>query len=229
MASQICRYDDNTDLFSGVQSQPLMATYAPNELEDLSGVFTNTIKTIDRYVSLKSDSGSSSINLGSVVGASLKIYANYIYVDPSIQEITLSGAALISGNMDIYISSQESGYTTKEYLGLFQSHSAETYTGTLVYFANDVKINYKQYWLFFPVTSTKTVSQGFYYISATPDGTSLSKLADRPDDYRVDPEELKNYSIYINPDGSLSNAYVDTGLLDSNSVGAGGFSGGSME
>lgn len=229
MASQICRYDDNTDLFSGVQSQPLMATYAPSELEDLSGVFTNTIKTIDRYVSLKSDSGSSSINLGSVVGASLKIYANYIYVDPSIKEITLSGAALISGNMDIYISSQESGYTTKEYLGLFQSHSAETYTGTLVYFANSVKINYKQYWLFIPVTRTKTVSPGFYYISATPDGTSLSKLADSPDDYRVDPGELKNYSIYINPDGSLSNAYVDTGLLDSNSVGAGGFSGGSME
>ena len=73
MASQICRYDDNTDLFSGVQSQPLMATYAPSELEDLDVVFTNTIKTIDRYVSLKSDSGIHSINLGSFLGASLYV------------------------------------------------------------------------------------------------------------------------------------------------------------
>ena len=206
-----------------------MATYNPSELENLSGLFTNTIKTVDRYVSLKSDSGDDSIDLGSLVGASLKIYANYIYVDPSVREISLTGAALISGDMDIYISSQESGYTTKEYLGLFQTHSADTYSGTLLYFANQVDIKYKQYWLIFPVTKTKTIAPGFYYIAADPNGTGLSKLADNPNTYLVAAEDLKDYSIYINPDGSLSNAYVDTGIEDNSSVGVGGFSGGNME
>ena len=74
----------------------------------------------------------------------------------------------------------------------------------------------------------KQVAPGFYWINATDKGTSLSVLADNPADYRIDPAELKDFSVYINPDGSLSNAYVDTGLLDDSSVGAGGFSGGNM-
>ena len=73
------------------------------------------------------------------------------------------------------------------------------------------------------------IAPGFYYILASDDGTSLSKLAENPDDYKVKPEDLKNYSVYINADGSLSNAYVDTGLFDNNSVGLGGFSGGSVK
>lgn len=229
VTSQICRYDDGTDLFSGAQNQPLMATYTPTEIENLSTAFSSkTIKTVDRYVSLKSDSGNSRIDLGSLTGATLKIYANYIYFDPSVTGINLSGAALVS-NSDVLISSQESGYTTKEYLGLFQTHSADTYTGTLLYFANRVDIKYTQYWLIIPVTRTKSVAPGFYYIPATADGTSLSKLADNPDEYRIEPDSLKDYSIYINPDGTLSNAYVDTGIEDNSSVGVGGFSGGNME
>jgi hypothetical protein len=54
-------------------------------------------------------------------------------------------------------------------------------------------------------------------------------LADNPNNYRIDPDELKEYSIYINDDGTLSNAYVDTGLEDNNSPAVGGFSGGSIE
>lgn len=229
IASQICRYDHGTDLLGGATNMALMAEYTTSEIENLfkSGIFGDswlggllgsTVKTVDRYVSLKADNDDGAINVSSrFTGNQLDIYANYVYIDSSVKEINLTSR---SGSNDIRISSQESGYTTFEYLGIFKGHSAETYTGTILYFSGTVTINCG--------SGPKQVAPGFYWINATDKGTSLSVLADNPADYRIDPAELKDFSVYINPDGSLSNAYVDTGLLDDSSVGAGGFSGGNM-
>lgn len=224
MPTQICRYDHGTNLLGNATNMSLMAEYTTSEIENLfengfiSSILGSTVKTVDRYVSLKADNASDTIDIDSwLSGSQLDIYANYVYVDSSVKKINMS--SWFGGN-DIRVSSQESGYTTQEYLGIFKGHSAETYTGTILYFSGSVQINLGR--------STKTVAPGFYWIQATDNGTSLAELADNPADHAIDPEELKAYSIYINPDGSLSNAYVDTGLLDNNSVGAGGFSGGSM-
>lgn len=224
MPTQICRYDHGTNLLGNATNMSLMAEYTTSEIENLfengfiSSILGSTVKTVDRYVSLKADNASGTIDIDSwLSGSQLDIYANYVYVDSSVKKINMS--SWFGGN-DIRVSSQESGYTTQEYLGIFKGHSAETYTGTILYFSGYVQINLGR--------STKTVAPGFYWIQATDNGTSLAELADNPADHAIDPEELKDYSIYINPDGSLSNAYVDTGLLDNNSVGAGGFSGGSM-
>lgn len=224
MPTQICRYDNGTNLLGNATNMSLMAEYTTSEIENLfengfiSSILGSTVKTVDRYVSLKADNASGTIDIDSwLSGSQLDIYANYVYVDSSVKKINMS--SWFGGN-DIRVSSQESGYTTQEYLGIFKGHSAETYTGTILYFSGSVQINLGR--------STKTVAPGFYWIQATDNGTSLAELADNPADHAIDPEELKDYSIYINPDGSLSNAYVDTGLLDNNSVGAGGFSGGSM-
>jgi len=224
MPSQICRYDSGTNLLGGAKNMSLMAEYTTTEIENLfkgglSGL-SSTVKTVDRYVSLKADNEDGSIDIGALAGVELDIYANYIYIDSSVKSIKMTSL----GSSDIKISSQESGYTTQEYLGIFKGHSAETYTGTILYFSGTVKITYGGLFS----SRTKTVSPGFYWIEATPNPTSLSVLADNPMGYAIDPEVLKEYSVYINPDGTLSNAYVDTGLLDNNTVGAGGFSGGSM-
>ncbi len=226
MSSQICRYDSGTNLLGGSKNQSLMAEYSTTEIErlfsgGLSGL-ASTVKTVDRYVSLKADEGNNTIDIGALAGIELDIYANYIYVDPSVTAIKMS--SLFSS--DVKISSQESGYTTHEYLGIFKGHSAETYTGTLLYFANTVNITYGN---LFGGSKTVSIAPGFYWMAATDSGTSLSVLAENPSAYEVNPEILKDYSVYINPDGSLSNAYVDTGLLDNNNATAGGFSGGSME
>ena len=222
---QICRYENGTNLLGQAENMSLTAEYTTREIEDLfnngfvSSIFGSTVKTVDRYVSLKADNDDGVVNIDSwITGSHLDIYANYVYIDSSVKEFNMSSWL---GGSDIRISSQESGYTTQEYLGIFKGHSAESYTGTILYFADSVRINLGG--------STKTVSPGFYWLDATDNGTSLTVLADNPNNYRIDPDELKEYSIYINDDGTLSNAYVDTGLEDNNSPAVGGFSGGSIE
>lgn len=230
MQPQICRYDHGTNLLGNATSMSLMAEYSTSEIERLfrTGIFADswlgglagsTVKTVDRYISLKADNEDGALTVSSVfTGNELDIYANYVYVDSSVKEINLKSGL---GSNDIRVSSQESGYTTFEYLGIFKGHSAETYTGTILYFSGSVKINLGG--------TPKTVAPGFYWIQATDNGTSLTKLAENPAAYAIDPEELRDYSVYINPDGTLSNSYVDTGLLDNTNAGIGGFSGGNME
>lgn len=109
----------------------------------------------------------------------------------------------------------------------------------MIYFEDDVRIRF----LSFEGYVNKTIYKGFYYVFAKEDGTSIKELADlytgeHPEDtvnynkemkpYAVDKQDLANYSIYVNEDGTLSDAYVDTGLEDNNSTGVGGFSGGKV-
>lgn len=217
---QICRYEDGVDIFPEAENmQPLMVTYTTS---DVNGWFDNpfgkTVKMVDRYVSLERDGTNNDIKISALVTNKLNIYANYIYFDiGKIQVDTLGSSS------DVIIHSQESGYSDKEYLGLFTEHTGESHGGTLLYFAGQTTLKFGYF------SEGKTIAPGFYHIPATAGGTSLSKLADNPDSFKVLPEELKDYSIYINADGSLSNAYVDTGLFDNNSVGFGGFSGGSVK
>lgn len=233
VSPQICRFKNGGDLFSGASdlNQPLMATYEASEITNLfsngNGVYS-TLKTVDRYISIACEEGVTEIDISNWLGSNYYIYANYIYIAPSVEIINLK--SLTGG---IYVNSQESGYTNEEYLGLFKNHTAETYTGTLLYTPNGFTIRYTYtFWL--PIVGTvertvdKEISSGFYYISATDDGTNLRELAEDPNSYLIDPSVLSDYSIYIKPDGSLSNAYVDTGLFDNTSTGLGGFSGGNV-
>lgn len=166
-------------------------------------------------------------------------------------------AGVLGAENDFFINSQERGYKS-EYLGFFTQNSAETYNGTIIYIAPDNKdkplgvgnggitIIQKTTSLIFGSSETKTeIPSGFYYIPACEDGTSITELAlltndpnnayfygDNPNDdtdaYRINPADLPKYSIYIKSDGTLSDAYVDTGLIGNSDLGESGFSGGNV-
>jgi hypothetical protein len=64
----------------------------------------------------------------------------------------------------------------------------------------------------------------------------LADVADKPygsiEDidkvHRINPEKLGDYSIYIKKNGTMSNAYVDTGLIGNSDLGESSFSGGNV-
>jgi len=227
--AQVYRYDDNTDLFAGVHAEALMAVYTPKDIEALSkNLLGSTVKNVDRYVTFKDDdNGDGSIDFSAATGVIWKPYTNYLHFDESIDSINFWELALI-GKSDILINSQESGYTTQEYLGLFQTHSAESYAGTLLYFENDIEVTLSKYIIFIGnITERKSIAHGFYYIPASTDGTSLFDAANSL--VKLTEAQVREMSVYIDPiTGELSNAYVDTGLFDSDLSGAGGFSGGTV-
>ena len=166
-------------------------------------------------------------------------------------------AGALGAETDFLINSQERGYKS-EYLGFFTQNSAESYNGTILYIAPDdsnkelgvgnggITIIQKTTSLIFGSSETRTeIPSGFYYIPACEDGTSITELAlltndpnnayfygDNPNDdtstYRINPADLPKYSIYIKEDGTLSDAYVDTGLIGNSNLGESGFSGGNV-
>jgi len=229
MKSEVCRYDDGTNLFVDCsKNQQLLATYTTSEIEDLfTSGWSGTVKTINRYMAIECDKPNGKMSISAIASCYLDMYANYIYFDDSIDEISFSSQY----DSDFKINSQESGYTAHEYLGWFAFNSAESYSGTLIYFADNVTVKNTRYFLWWPTDKTEVVvEKGFYYIPASDEGTTLLKLASHKDEYKINEESLKNYSVYIDPEtGSLSNAYVDTGIFDNSTVGLGGFSGGSMK
>lgn len=220
--AQIYRYDHGTDIFAATTAEEeLMAPYTTNEVDNLfTNWLTSTVKIVDRYVSLSK--GSKEFDVSSLAGSKLNIYANYLYIDSSVSTIKLAGL-LSSG--DIIINTQESGYTTEnEYLSLFETYGSESYSGTILYCARAVKVTYS-YW-----RDPAIMPAGFYKIDAEPGGTSLITIAKNAEDYKITTDELKDSAVYIDPQtGKISNAYVDTGIYDNDSVGLGGFSGGSMK
>lgn len=229
--SQICRYDDETDLLESPDATlELTAEYTTEEINNLfENQFSATVKTVDRYIALRAPEGTDgSIKVWAVLQAELDIYANYIYIDDSVKTIELTGWLVGS---DLKVNSQESGYTQEEYLGYYTKNTGEIYSGTLIYLKD---------YLDLITDKTYRLEPGFYLIPAATDGskgTSLTKLTETEIKdgqtvykYKVDPNSLKDYSIYIKPDGSLSNAYVDTGIYDSNNINStGGFSGGTIK
>ena len=239
--AQICRYQDGVNLFGNPppSNQSLVATYTTTDIEDLftgglSGL-ASTVKTVDRYVSLEADGNNTVINLSALLSVNLNIYANYVYFSPEVTGINMSSWM----DSDITISTQESGYTTHEYLGLFQTHSADSYAGTILFFGNNFKIQY-------PNGRTVTIEKGFYRVK---NAVALSEFGNanniggegsrieaillfswEGEQYLQGKEKLRQYSVYINPTtGQFNDTYVDTGLDDNTSDGSNGFSGGSTK
>lgn len=229
---QIVRYDDKdsgVDLFTkSTDTKELIIVYTPEEVEELfnNGIISSlssSVKIVDRYVSIEpTGNKNTSIDLAALLNAELDIYANYVYFSPKVTNISIESWL----NADIRVNSQESGYTTQEYLGIFRRYSGDSYSGTILYFGADTTLNGNR---------NQTIKQGFYWVAATKDGTSLSKLVgitqanEKPNEIEfLTPEELSSMSVYIKTDGSINNSYVDTGLADNESTGLGGFSGGSV-
>ena len=226
---QIVRYDDGVDLFTkSTDTKDLVTEYSTSEIETLFTTsiissLSSSVKFVDRYVTIVPSGTNKSIDLQALLNAELDIYANYVYFSPDVTNISVQSWL----NGDIRVNSQESGYTTQEYLGIFRRYSGDSYSGTILYFGADTTLNGNR---------NQTIKQGFYWVAATKDGTSLSKLVgitnanEIPEQIEyLTPEELANMSVYISPrDGSISDSYVDTGLADNESTGLGGFSGGSV-
>ena len=118
--------------------------------------------------------------------------------------------------------SQETGYTSNEYLFLFKNSTAEEYNGTLIHFESDVDV-------YTGASYHHTVEAGFY---AVPSGETRNILDfNNPDSdkyvEKLDDDDLLKYSSVIKEDGSMESAYVDTGFKTDASD-AGGFEGGSV-
>lgn len=238
----INRIKDGFDFFSGtdVPEDSLMVTYTTDDISKTDNWLFDqaaSIKTTDRYITISEE------KMNAVAfNKSIWIYSNYIYF-PNLTEIRISNDYVFLGTR-FYINSQESGYTTNEYMGLFNQHTAENYNGTLVYFGNDVTVKTG-------IISIKEnkITKGFYFIKAKPadqngSGRSITELFSAKEltsedlskeenkdatVWKVPIEELAKYSIYIDENGNLSNSYVDTGLFGNNTIGGGSFTGGNTQ
>lgn len=234
MQARIYRYDDGADLFNAeTEGEDLIVPYTSDELNDLADFLDTTVKIVDRYIEMSK--GNRGFKLDGFGGGELYIYSNYIYFDESMTDLTVSGLWVSEG--DIIINSQESGYTSSnEYLKWFASrYSGESYTGTLLYLKSNLKIVYREAG-FLVSEKSVTLPAGIYHIEAVEGGTSLIDVANdvkrngSNSKYVVSPEELKDIAVYINPDGSMNDAFVDSGIWDSESGSAAtGFTGGSMK
>lgn len=229
---QVYRYEDGTNIFgSGTLEQEIMVTYSTEEINDWfsdSNIITwaagSTISLVDRYMTLDGNTLDIPTSLLSYFGlnSQLYIYSNYIHFG-EIQQVNLTTG-------EITINCQENGYQeTDDYLGNFTS-AEDSYSGTLIYFAKDITFTYKKNLT--GSTKTTTIPQGFYYIFAKEGGTNLLDIVTdlyTGDDlsqntskkpFRVDPESLDEYSVYIRRDGGISSAYVETVLENTGSLGA---------
>lgn len=241
--------DEGLDLFSAYEVQPLMVTYTNNEIKGWLGRANNDIRIVDRYLTLTSG-GLGDLIVESFGESKLDVYSNYLYIDKSVNSYTFDSSivgAWGGAKTDFRINSQERGYKS-EYLGFFTHNSSETYNGTIVYIApNDSQkalgadnggVTIKKVITIFgiPVYSDpEFIPSGFYFIPAKEGGTSITALTDlgvenntdgKP--WAIDPDKLSQYSIYIKQDGTLSDAYVDTGLIGNGDLGESGFSGGNV-
>jgi hypothetical protein len=184
---------------------------------------------VDRYTALTAGS-SPSLSIGSVFSPEVSFYTNYLYIDDTIDSINLSSWF---GNGPFTINSQESGYKS-EYLGFFTKNTVETYNGTIIYIQPKEGKKIGEDGSGITVNGTPIVS-GFYFIPATDNGTSITALTDLGTEknnqgkpWAIDPADLPKYSIYIKQDGTMSDAYVDTGLIGNGDLGESGFSGGNV-
>jgi hypothetical protein len=196
----------------------------------LSSFVNSSSRVVDRYISIQKGQRPS-FTVYSLGNAKIEFYTNYIFFSKDIVSYEFKGL----GTTDMIINSQERGYAS-EYLGFFTKNSDETYNGTIVYIepddpqkplgaANNGYITIQG----------KKIYSGFYFIPAKDGGTSITALTDlgaenntKGKPWAIDPAELPKYSIYIKQDGTLSDAYVDTGLIGNGDLGESGFSGGNV-
>ena len=224
---QIYRYEDGTNLFTDATNyEPLVTTYTTDDISNIFGSLSTGAYIVDRYISIvPGTKQTNSLSIKSAFSSNLSIYTNYLHIDDDIQSINIT-STIYGSSKYIQINAQEAGYQDKEYLAYFHNNYSEKYKGTLVYLQGDLTVNFINKPLDIVETSRDTynLTRGFYYIEATTEGTSITALADLP---KIDPESLKNYAIYVDEDGNLTNAYVDTGLEGSSGIG--GFKGGKVE
>ncbi|MBR4865610.1 MAG: hypothetical protein IKU11_02895, partial [Clostridia bacterium] len=236
MPSSICRYPDGTELFKECKSAAtdgLMVEYLLSDLNsNLSTWFSDT-KIVERYMTFRGTSGNTSLEIRNIAAGTFNIYTNYLSFDgvKSISASNLHG-------VDITINSQESGYVAKEYLGLFTNSSADSYHGTLIYIG-DTKgvnpgtssVNFKRWTLtgIWGGNVDEDVPYGFYFIPAETGSISLFDFANNYSSYKVTDDELSKLAVYVKPDGSMSNAFVDTDLVGGNAQGGTGFAGGDVQ
>ena len=245
MSPQICRYNNGVNLFDFAENSPnknspapLMAKYTVQDVESLfKGGLTGlsaTVKTVDRYIEIVPAGSDTTINISSLLSAQWDLYSNYVYFSPKISLVSLNSWL----ESDLRFSSQESGYTTDEYLGLFKTHSADSYAGTLIYFGQEAGGSET---IRFSIGGTNyDIPRGdFFYIESSESGISIETLAQEikkeqtiegyVNPYRATEEELAMIKVYIDLEtGQLGGAYVDTGLDDNTDSSMGGFSGGSV-
>lgn len=229
---QIFRLNNSVNLFGEYSKESLMVTYSSSEIQNWIaglGFIKAKVTVVDRYTRLTAES-SPNLSIGSLFSPEVSFYTNYLYIDNTIDSINLSG---LFGSGSFNINSQESGYKS-EYLGFFTKNSVETYNGTIIYIQPKEGKKIGDEGSGITVNSTQIVS-GFYFIPATDKGTSITALTDLGTEknnqgkpWAIDPADLSKYSIYIKGDGTLSDAYVDTGLIGNSDMGESGFSGGNV-
>ena len=225
------------------------------DIGEIIATLTNiSMRVVDRYVSIIPE-GRPNLELIAYKNCKIEFYTNYLYIHPDVEgysfkEFSSWGS---KGTADMLINSQERGYES-EYLGFFTTNSVETYNGTIICIGRDnEKLPYGYYRDANGELKTnggitvngKFIPSGFYFIPATSEanGTSITELTkleidpEKKEYYeqpsgvnakRIDPAELPKYSIYIKQDGTLSDAYVDTGLIGNGDLGESGFSGGNV-
>ena len=234
--ADIFRYKTGTNLFTvdlteeeedgaDAAKQQLRVSY---DTSDFMEAFEDAyhLHTVERYMditeSVKLDMPVKWVGV-TPVEHHLNLYSNFISFDESVTKIELGeyvsefiGIELHTYESDIIINTQESGYTEKEYLGFFKTNSADTYNGTILQVKGD-KITISR------GSSSYDLEDGFYFVAAKTNGTSLFDIAKNADDHYITNEEMLEYA------QSLSNnhAYVDTGL-ETSEMSTGGFGGGSV-
>lgn len=226
-----------------------------SDLGKILSTLTNiSMRVVDRYVSIIPE-GRPNLELTAYKNCKIEFYTNYLYIHPDIEGYSFKEFSFFGskGTADMLINSQERGYES-EYLGFFTTNSVETYHGTIICIARDnEKLPYGYYRDANGALKTNGgitvngnfIPSGFYFIPATSEanGTSITELGKLETDpekeeyyqqpsgvnaKRIDPAELPKYSIYIKQDGTLSDAYVDTGLIGNGDLGESGFSGGNV-
>ncbi|MBE6999551.1 MAG: hypothetical protein E7428_05140 [Ruminococcaceae bacterium] len=189
----------------------------------------------ERYIRFAKDGGGDSLK----VNTSFWFLHNNLYVYSNFVEFKEVTSIQIGSSNNLYLNTQEKGYDDAEYLGIFKDSSAESYHGVMLHFKN-------------PVTVTKgstsvTIPKGMYFVKSAECGnfvTIAQKIAadEAAADaahasaqpytyqYRVDAEWLAENAAYIDVDGVIQNAYVDSDILGGGAGSAQtGFSGGGMQ
>ena len=189
----------------------------------------------ERYIRFAKDGGGDSLK----VNTSFWFLHNNLYVYSNFVEFKEVTSVQIGSSNNLYLNTQEKGYDDNEYLGIFKDSSAESYHGVMLHCKNPVTVTRG--------STSVTIPKGMYFIKSAECGnfvTIAQKIAadEAAADaahasaqpytyqYRVDAEWLAENAAYIDVDGVIQNAYVDSDILGG---GAGsvqtGFSGGGMQ
>ena len=233
---QICRYSNGANLFANQPLMSIMVPYTAKEIMDLNPKADNSgIMIVDRYIELSADSAQPSLTLAQAKTMNVNVYSNYIHITNSVSAIDITTNQK-TGKSGFILNSQEYGYSSNEYMGLFIVPAGEAFSGTLLRidgYGNTGKLQV----MADGFDSPKPIPRGFYFVPATDEGTPISAIAQAIEAndgdptktaYWVSEDKLREYAVII--DNESSSTYVDTGLWGSGGTGAfSNFYGGTVE